>query len=350
VLDIYQRCETRDEIDEAFDEFGAELDSAAAGSVRGELRRSLLERFDGDVRARLEERGRLDSSDRARLDRDVEALVLGAAAKVELDDSGTGYHVEHDVEISGAVSSEQAPGHVCFGAHGTGESLGARHPLVRTLVTNSLSHVDADVLHDVAVTPGARLARWRGARGFWRIYLATSEGHRSAIEVVHVAVWGDTGTALDPEEAIELAEAARIHRGISPLQPGATAIAALDVQASAASRAIESAARRDGEDLIAREDRRHVRFDGDCEAEGRRHLDRARRAIERAERRLEDSPSSDRSVLELFRGQLRHEEELLGEDRVRRRRERDQALSAISGRLTTRVELRPLLTARFWIV
>ena len=252
VLDIYQSCRTGEEVDRAFDELRRDLDGRI-GARLAAARSLLLERFDGDVRARMRLTEREAGDAVSRRAADEEALVRsvfdGGADRVAPD-----------------VGSDLLPA--------------ARRGRLAQAAAETVKARPAEAVHRIEVAAGslpARLGHLAGREGWWFAWRLGFEGLAPEERIVHLVLWqdGSRWQVLDPADAATFATL--------PARPGSGATGGA---APLGSLPEEAVAR------LADEAR------ADVESRSASALDEAR---ERWDRSIEDALEAPRRVADLAR-------------------------------------------------
>ncbi|HET8722723.1 MAG TPA: SNF2-related protein, partial [Anaeromyxobacteraceae bacterium] len=326
VLDIYQSCRTADAIDRAFAELRRDLDGRIEARLAS-ARSLLLERFDGDVRARL--RVTRQEAARAVARREAEEEALLAA-----------------VEGSGAALPGAAPPPGVPEAAWRGRRARAAADAVRARPAEPVHRVEIP-----AASLPPRLAALAGREGWWLAWRLSMDGLAPEERVAHLVLWNDGGrwTALDDADAEAFAalparEGGGATGGAAPL--GAVleeAMAALEARVRAGVEARSLAALD-----LARE--RWDRSVEDVLTPLRQAADEAREAWRAARARRPgepgcETPDAHRALLARCEREHRRRLDALRAGELARYAEKDRAVEELRRRAGVRVRRRLFATA-----
>ena len=324
VLEIYQSCRSGEEVDRAFEALRRDLDGRIEARLAA-ARSLLLERFDGDVRARLRVAAREAADAVDRRAAEEEALVRSVLDGGEL------------LADPGAGAPEPAR---------RGRLARAAADAVRARPREAVHLVDVD-----AGQLPARLGPLAGREGWWFAWRLAYGGLAPEERLVHLVLWhdGSAWRVLDPDDAAAFAALpARARSGA----PGGAA--PLDGAQEEALDRLDERVRAEVEARsLAAFDAARERWDRaveDALAGPRRAADEAREAWRRARAALPAEggplPLRDRRAL-LERAEREHRRRL---EEVRaaeamRYGEKDRALAELRRRAEPRVQRRLVATA-----
>ncbi len=315
VLDIYQSCRTEAEVNKAFDALRADMEGRI-GARMAQARELLLDRFDGDVRARLRVADSNAKSAIERRKRNSRALAKAVLGREEVS----------------RAQLEQA----------------ARE--VRGKPAPAISYLQLD-----AAELPARMAYLAGSEGWWFVYRFEIAGVKPPERLVHLCLVRD-GNAY---RGLPIADGEAIAR-LSGKEARGRSAAALPVSA-AQEKALQKAQDEvvalaqeilDRENDAARE--KAMRWAEDCLMAAREALERARAKWEAARRAVaeEEDPAlrvRARGNLDRADREYRRRQKQLREEEDSRYAELDRTLTmlAVRGKVTATRTL--IASAYFWL-
>jgi superfamily II DNA or RNA helicase len=322
VLDIYQSCRSADEIDRAFAALQADMESRIQARLAA-TRELLLERFDGEVRARLRLAEREARDALARREAEEEALVR-------------------------SVFAEASPGGGELGP-GARRARLAREAAeaVRARRAEPVSFLELE-----ARALPASLSHLAGREGWWLVYRFSFEGLAPEERVAHLVLWsdGDRFRELPPEAAEAVSRLPAREARATP--GGALPLGAAQEEALARLEARLLAEVADRSAAVLDESReRWDRSAEDALAGPRRAAEESRLAWERARGALHqrsELPIRDRrSGLERAEREHRRRLDALRAAEALRYGEKDRALAELRRRAEPRPR-RSLVATAYW--
>lgn len=362
ILDIYQKCRSPEEIDQAFHALQAEMDEQIRTRL-DDTRRTLLEHFDEDVHQRLrlqlaDAQAQLDRfgrrfwsltrymlADRARFDEPDLAFDLFATPRPDIPEGR--YHLISKSQPRGEAAAADEPGRFLYRlSHPLGE-----HVIDRAKVLDTPA---AEVVFDLTGHPTRLvvLEGLRARRGYLTLTRLTVETYERE-EYLLFSGFDDDGRPLDQEtmEKLFLCDGEVGRPSVLPEPESARLAAEADRHAQATiSRSLERNSKHFHE---AREKLEKWADDLVLSAE-KALLDtkeqiKSQRRLSRQAATLEEQHQVQERIAKLERQQRRQRQEIFEvEDQILEKR--DQLIDALERRLAQRTEAQPLFRIRWAVV
>lgn len=311
VLDIYQSCRLPEEINKAFDELRADLESRINQRMT-EARSLLLERFDGEIRRRMKIAGDKAKEQVARRQRGARAL-------------------------SGARQLKQA------------ELLQAARE-VRERPAEQVTYLSLDASH----LP-SRLSRLVGSEGWWFVYRFETTGLKAEERLLHLVLLHENGQfrALPIDDAEHFA---RLNASVeNRRKPPAVSVSLFHEAAliSAKDELLRLAERREALELDAARERAD-RYAEDCLLEVRSNVEKAREAWEAARRELalateQSERLKARTQVERLEREYRKRLSACRSAEEQRYSEKDRNLTALANKARVTTQRTMVASSYFWL-